>query len=250
MKLKTAIVSYHNTVPFLEAIQHSDLGNQLELFLTPPSQCANLFANGSVDLALVPVGSLQDLTDYKIIADTCIGCNGSVYTVAIFSNTPLHLCKGIYLDADSRTSNDLAQIITNEYMQIDLEVSGFTQFPFQFNDEDAYILIGDKVFEHEHKFSYKFDLGTLWKEYVGLPFAFAVWIVRNNVDLELEYEVCKVLNNLNLNQIEDEKIGPNMTLLTYLNDFISFDFDENKKLALSKYLLLQKKLKVGSEVEF
>jgi chorismate dehydratase len=244
MKVKTAIVSYHNTLPFLYAIQNSVLKDKLELVLTPPSQCAALYHEGKVDLALVPIGALHELQDYNLLSNTCIGSDGEVFTVAIFSNKPIENCSFLYLDSDSRTSNDLAKILLSQHFKLNLEIKGKLKFPLELEANGAYILIGDKVFEYESSFRYKYDLGKLWKEFTGLPFAFAVWIARNSVNKDLVSEIVSVLNNMNFDTIENRQIGPNVSLHQYLNDYISFDFSPEKREAMNKFLAYQHELNV------
>ena len=39
----------------------------------------------------------------------------------------------------------------------------------------GYLIIGDKVFDHEEKFRYRYDLADAWREMTGLPFAIACY---------------------------------------------------------------------------
>jgi chorismate dehydratase len=242
MVISTALVSYHNTLPFLHAIRSSAHSEHFDLHIVPPSQCARLYREKKVDLALVPVGALSELTDYSIISDTCIGTEGEVYTVALFSVNPLHKCTHLVSDPDSRTSNDLAQILLNNYLQLQPKPDSFVAHPLVPEEHKAYVLIGDKVFENEHLFKYKYDLGKLWYDFTGLSFAFAVWIVRNNVDPKMKDIITSVINNYAVSDVENKMIGPKMHLHEYLTRYISFNFDDSKKKALQLYLDYQKKL--------
>lgn len=240
MAIATALVSYHNTLPFLFAFQQSEWSDHFELQIVPPSKCAQLYKNEQVDLALVPVGALSELSDYTIISDTCIGALAEVYTVAIFSNKPIHECTHLVLDADSRTSNELAQVLLKNYLNLHPEIKGNVTYPIQPEEYTAYVLIGDKVFEYEHQFAYKYDMSKLWNQFTGLPFAFAVWIIRNTVDLESRKMAEKVINSYSLDNIKNTMIGSNMSLHDYLTKFISFSFDQDKRTALNHFLKLQK----------
>lgn len=51
--------------------------------------------------------------------------------------------------------------------------------------DDAFLLIGDKVFDHEGLFAYTYDLAEEWKTLTGLPFAFALWVARKGTSYEL-----------------------------------------------------------------
>ena len=50
--------------------------------------------------------------------------------------------------------------------------------------KSGYILIGDKVFDHEARFRYLYDLSDEWRAMTGLPFAFAAWVARGEVPQE------------------------------------------------------------------
>lgn len=50
--------------------------------------------------------------------------------------------------------------------------------------KSGYILIGDKVFDHEARFRYLYDLADEWRAMTGLPFAFAAWVARGEVPQE------------------------------------------------------------------
>ena len=50
--------------------------------------------------------------------------------------------------------------------------------------KSGYILIGDKVFDHEVRFRYLYDLADEWRAMTGLPFAFAAWVARGEVPQE------------------------------------------------------------------
>ena len=102
-KLNIACVEYYNTLPFLLGLSHHlDTSVEYDLYLAPPSQCTHLYRSGQADIALVPVGGLDTLpNDYRILDQTCIGCNGAVDTVAILSQVPITQVTDLYLDPHS-----------------------------------------------------------------------------------------------------------------------------------------------------
>ncbi len=50
---RIAAVSYLNTIPFIYGIEHAN-NLRAELLLTPPALCAENFAAGKADIALLP----------------------------------------------------------------------------------------------------------------------------------------------------------------------------------------------------
>ena len=91
------------------------ISDTFEIIKANPANCARLFEEGKADIALVPVGALPDLKRHRIITDYCIGCDGTVRTVVIFSNEKLSEIKKLYLDPDSRTSVKLGRLLLAEY---------------------------------------------------------------------------------------------------------------------------------------
>ena len=79
------MVNYLNSKPFEFGLTNNDFSNIFDIQVATPAQCAEAYTNGSADIALIPVGALQGLSNYKIISDYCIGCDGEVRTVCIFS---------------------------------------------------------------------------------------------------------------------------------------------------------------------
>lgn len=179
---RIAAVSYLNTVPFIYGIEHAE-NLRAGLLLSPPSGCAAAFNNHSADIALLPVGALLSIPDAKIITDYCIGASGPVRTVVLVSNCALHDIRRIWLDSHSITSALLTRILAANHWKITPEFSQLTDYAQVDASEagDAFLLIGDKVFDYEGRFSKSWDLAVEWRAMTGLPFVFAVWVARATV---------------------------------------------------------------------
>lgn len=184
--LRIALVGYLNTLPFEYGLKKLSRTDQIQLILDTPAACAQLFAGGLADLALVPVGALSSLPPHDIVLDYCIGCRGPVRTVALFSNDTPDQWHTVRLDTHSRTSRLLAQIIVKDHLNLEIsyEDSRISKMP-PLDPGEAALMIGDKVFEWEDKYAYKLDLGAAWQEMTGMPFVFAVWIKRKGLSLDL-----------------------------------------------------------------
>ncbi|MGY8989787.1 MAG: MqnA/MqnD/SBP family protein, partial [Flavobacteriales bacterium] len=85
VKYKVSAVSYLNTIPFIYGVNNSKISNQIELLLDFPSECARKLSENEVDIALVPVVILNKNPKFKIVSDFCIGANGKVDTVCLYS---------------------------------------------------------------------------------------------------------------------------------------------------------------------
>ena len=89
-KIRVSAVSYLNSIPFVYGLEKSSVQSQIELSLDIPSECANKLLDNQVDLALVPVAIIPQLKFSEIISPYCIGANGPVETVCLFSQVSLN----------------------------------------------------------------------------------------------------------------------------------------------------------------
>lgn len=237
MKTKAAIVSYHNTYPFLLGLEGGPIMDSVDLIKVPPSQCTSLFATGKTDIALVPVGGLEHLTDYEVFTDYCIGADGPVYSVTLLGNSDMDKWTTVYLDTDSQTSVKLAKFLLKEKNIKVKYIQGLPDLNYLSRDAGV-LMIGDKVFENESAFLYKYDLAEMWKEMYGLPFVFAVWVKRKHVDPVLceEFNQALGFGVANLSTLHNKMLSGKLDLITYLDQHISFEFDHRKKMALEMFL--------------
>ncbi len=237
------LVSYLNTVPFLNGLETEEGTKQFRLLKRMPADCATAFIAGEVDVALLPVGTLPLLPSHKIISNYCIGCDGAVRTVVIMAQCPIAKIKKIYLDMDSRSSSLLAKVIVNKFKGLKIEfVNGMPTFPLGINKNEGVLMIGDKVFEYENSFDYKLDLGQAWKEHTDLPFTFAVWVASDKVDDKTSNNLNKLLAK-GIASIDDHHFGivNGIDLDDYFKNNISYHFNEDKKKALNLFLDLANK---------
>ena len=131
--------------------------------------------------------AVPSLADAEIVTEYCIGAAGPVRTVVLLSGEPIETVRRVFLDAHSLTSVQLAGYLLAKHWKVSPEY--YTMEDYAQLDHalpgDAFLLIGDKVFDYEGRFAYSYDLAAEWKKATRLPFAFAVWIARKGVDPDL-----------------------------------------------------------------
>ena len=240
--IKISAVSYLNTIPFIHGLKQSGLINSIDLMLDYPSICADKLINRDVDLALVPVAIIPELKEAHIISDYCIGSNGAVDTVCLYSDVPITEINSIALDYQSRTSVALLKILLNEYWQLNPELK-IADIGFEKNikDNNAALVIGDRAFKLNSKHKYIYDLSSIWKEMTGLPFVFAAWVTNEKLPQDFIVDFNKALKN-GLSDIDAalNKKWNNYTLCEkpndYLNNQISYVLDAEKKKGMELFL--------------
>jgi chorismate dehydratase len=87
-KIRVGIVNYLNTKPLLYGLTKPPINEQIELIGDYPSRLADMLINDEIDVGLIPVAVLPQLPSYHIISDYCIGAEGEIASVALFSEVP------------------------------------------------------------------------------------------------------------------------------------------------------------------
>ena len=232
--LKISAVSYLNTVPFIYGLKQSELIQSIDLQLDYPSICADKLISGEVDLALVPVAVIPKLKEAHIISDYCIGANGAVDTVCLYSDVPIEEIESIVLDYQSRTSVALLKILLKEYWQLNPELNkADVGFEDNINGKHAALVIGDRAFIY--------DLSAIWKVMTGLPFVFATWVANKKLphnfieafNKSLEKGLSDIDSALDL---ESDNYPSCTNLKDYLNNKISYNLDDEKKIGMELFL--------------
>lgn len=239
-KIRVGAVSYLNTKPLLYGIKNHPIFNEIELVEDYPSRIAQALIDGQIDVGLIPVAAITKLPMWHIVGDYCIGCNGEVASVCIFSETPIENVKNVLLDYQSRTSVNLARILLREYWKKDvvfINAAG-EDFRKDIRGNTAGVVIGDRALEQRHSSKYIYDLGEAWKQHTGLPFVFAAWISNKKLPAEFVSRFNEA-NGEGFNHVEEivSSIAyPCYDLKKYFTQNIDYKLDENKKEALRLFL--------------
>jgi chorismate dehydratase len=240
-KIKVAAVSYLNTKPMLYGIERSEIRKDIELVADYPAQVAKALQEGTIDMALLPVAAIPDVSGARIVSDYGIAADGHVASVCIFSQVPMEEIKSVYLDYQSRTSVRLAQLLLEKHWKKDVE---YKQAPENYidyiNGTHAGVIIGDRALKQLNNFEYIYDLAAGWKDFTGLPFVFAAWVANK----ELPEAFVKSFNEANALGLQhiDEIVAANpfpyYDLKKYYTEDIHYYLDEQKKKGLNKFLEL------------
>jgi chorismate dehydratase len=235
VKYKVSAVSYLNTIPFIYGLKNSPIFDQIELSLDFPALCADKLINGDVAVALVPVVVIPKLLDPQIISDYCIGANGGVGTVCLYSDVPITEIESIALDYQSRTSVKLLKILLKEYWELNPELKN-TEVGFEdsIKGKNAALVIGDRAFALNTKHKFIYDLSAIWKEMTGLPFVFASWVTNTKLPqgfiTTFNKAIEKGLSDIDKALILESANYPNCkNPKDYLNNKISYHLDSEKK---------------------
>lgn len=211
----------------------------MELVQDYPAEIARMLVAGTIDMGLVPVTVLQNLPEYYVETNYCIGCDGAVASVCLFSEVPLDEVKEVLLDYQSRTSVELARILLREYWHINpILTDTKSDFRSFIKGTTAGVVIGDRALEQRKISPYIYDLGEAWKKHMGLPFVFAAWISNKKLNAEF-IEAFNEANREGLDNIDTvvtQNPGEIFDLRKYYTQYISYRLDAEKRKALKLFL--------------
>ena len=182
--IRIGAVTYLNTKPLIHRL--AELAPDAKHVLDLPSSLAEMLEVGELDVALIPVIEYFRSGSYKIVPNIAIGSNGPVLSVTLFSRVPWPRIRRVALDVGSRTSAglDAGAACANAMAWIQKSCRCRWMPQAEDVDADAVLLIGDRAMRAcLPGFTHAFDLGQEWHDWVGLPFVYAVWAVREGVDL-------------------------------------------------------------------
>ncbi|MCX8027705.1 MAG: menaquinone biosynthesis protein [Thermodesulfovibrionales bacterium] len=182
MMLKIGRIPYANLFPIFYNLNHIHQIQDYQYVDGVPTHLNNLLKEGSIDLS--PSSSIEYIKNkdiYDYIDGHSVSSFGQIGSIFLFSNEPIQNLneKIIKVTSHSATSICLLEIITNEFYNV---------FPKLVSDDKPYydkdhpfLLIGDEALIHfktDKTHNYIYDLGEIWYDFTGLPFVFALWIVR------------------------------------------------------------------------
>jgi len=239
-KIKVAAVNYLNTKPLLYGIKNHRVMNDIELYEAYPAMVAQMLLEGSADVGLIPVAVIPELAESHIITDYCIGCNGAVASVCIFSEVPMENITRVYLDYQSRTSVMLAKILLKEYWKSNAELIHATEESFIHNIKDttAALIVGDRALIQRQRSPYIYDLGEAWKSHTGLPFVFAAWVSNKR----LNNYFTNAFNEANgtglqcINEVAALNKFNDFDLKRYYTKYIHYELNDEKRSGMDLFI--------------
>ena len=166
-----------------------------------PRDTAALVSAGLIQATIMPTASYFNMEGQVFpLGNLGIATTGPAKSVLLFSTRDiqdLENCQ-ISITKQTATSSALMDVLLRKAFGIK---------DFSYTDGDiydrpiAYLSIGDEALYLKKRIrsfpEYRtYDLGQLWHEWTGLPFVFAIWVIRGDVD---ENEGINLLSQLRRN---------------------------------------------------
>jgi len=210
-----------------------------------PSALCQRLAKGQLDVALVSSFEFLRNPIYRIVDDVSISSDGPVYSVVVAHRGEFSNIEEIELDPASETAVNLLRCLLAELgltARLTEAVPGSARLP------RARLIIGDQAitFRQNHAGEFQFwDLGEHWKKLTGLPFVYALWLIRPEVpDAKSIAQRLRRLRDENLADVAgvvadavagvaDSKLAITPEFLDrYYHEYLRFGFGTREKQAL------------------
>lgn len=239
-KIRVGIVNYLNTKPLIYGLEREPFRQKIELTGAYPAKLARMLAEGQVDVGLIPVAAIPQLPEYHIVGNYCIGTEGEIASVCLFSEVPMESIERVYLDYQSRSSVALLKWLMRESWGIHPEIiqAEDESYRDKIKGTTAGLVIGDRALEQRKISTFIFDLGSEWRAITGLPFVFAAWVSLKPLpeDFIQEFDAANSLGLSHIDDIVQNIHYPTYDLRKYYNLHLSYELDERKRAGMQKFL--------------
>jgi chorismate dehydratase len=202
-------ISYINASPVYYGLDHGLLPHWLKMVADVPSALNQQIKTGQIKVSPVSAAFYaMNHKDLLLLPDLSISCRGRVLSVILASNHAIEDLEGkkvIFSRESVSAASFMKMIFHQRKITPVFEIGDVNDFEAVSKSADAVLVIGDAALKHpwSHAFENCIDLGQLGYEMTGLPFVFAVWVVRRSFANE-QPEVVKQIHKLLL---ESKKTG-------------------------------------------
>ncbi len=229
--IRVGCVNFINAYPLTKNLKG------FELIYDIPSKLADMLHDGVLDIALVSsIEYAKRFKDYTIIKDLCIGSDKKVCSITLFSNLKIGNIKTVGYDRSTRSSITLLKIIMKEMNKVVKYEEEGNNLEKLLRIYDSVLLIGDNALKNrDYPSKYKYDLGELWNRITGLPFVYALWVCKKDLEVDPNHfkdQYLKNIDNISTLLNNDEKTSFN---INYLENIIKYDLTSERLKGLNLF---------------
>jgi predicted solute-binding protein len=150
-----------------------------------PAALCDRLSGGDLDVALVSSFEFLREPSYRIVDGVSIASVGPVYSVVVAHSGDFADVREIELDPASRTSVKLLRCVFGERRLSPTISARTSEQGGQIPESRGRLLIGDQAIRFRSEFGARYnylDLGQEWSRITALPFVYALWLVRPEVE--------------------------------------------------------------------
>ena len=185
-------IGYVNCYPVYGAMDRGVVAPPATLVTGTPNELNDRLADGRLDVSVISaVAYAQHPDRFELLPDLAISSDGPVRSVLLFARKPVEQLDGgrVLVSTASRTSVHLLEELARSRWHVRLALTPAPTEPGDLarlaaTEHDAVLVIGDGALLLRAAGAYPvvLDLGAEWKRWTSLPFVFAVWAARRDVD--------------------------------------------------------------------
>ena len=242
-RFRIAASTYLNSAPLIWSFLHGSKRGTVDFIDEVPARCAQLLSQNEVDAALIPVIEYQRIPGGALVPDVCVGSQSEVLSVVLVSkNTQLEDIRTVALDESSRTSATLVKVIFREFLEREAEwTTRSPNLDEMLDRNDAALIIGDPGMTFPRTGLKVWDMASLWRNYTGLGFVFAMWMVGNE-EIDVDFAGARDEGLTRIDEIiSNYRARIPMDLKKYLTENIVYRIDESMQRGLQLYFELAHK---------
>lgn len=185
--LKIGRIDYANCTPLFLQLEAQLSPTSTEIVHGVPATLNQRLSLGEIDICISSsIEFLRHADEYAILPEHCIGSDGPVKSVLLFTTRPVQELAGqqLLVTSESATSVILLQILLKQHWGLaDCSVVA-TSLPIHeaLQQAPGILLIGDRALRAatDLEARYCYDLGQEWKLLTGLPFVYALWLINRS----------------------------------------------------------------------
>jgi chorismate dehydratase len=196
-KLKVGRIPYANLLPIYYYLDNQCGHEERSFTKGVPSKLNRMLREGELDIS--PSSSIEYLKNknkYRILPWLSVSSSGPIKSILLFSTLPIEDLGGktISVTSDSETSAAMLKIILKEVyaLKCRFQKTDLHSVKNILSSSSAVLHIGDTAMLEAKKAASRihpsplhiYDLGEIWNRHTGLPFVYALWVVRKKVLLE------------------------------------------------------------------
>jgi len=192
-KLNVGRIPYANLFPIFHYLERNGNREKFRFVKGAPSKLNKMIRHGKLDISpSSSVEYLKNKSQYRILPYLSISSSGPINSIFLFSKSPIEDLGGsnIAVTSESDTSTALLKVILKEFLALDctFEPTGIKNVNELLSTYSAALHIGDTAMTEGRKLRNGmsgsipglniYDLGELWHKHTGLPFVYALWLIR------------------------------------------------------------------------
>jgi len=187
-RLVVGEIRYANCTPIYMKLKERMQPGMYTFVTGEPALLNAMLADGQVDVSSSSsIEYARHTDDYIVVPDVSISSTGDVGSILLFSKRPIEKLGGrlVSVSSASATSTVMLKVLMRHAYGVDAlyeprapELSGML------DGAEAALVIGDEALKERIALKDAnlrvYDLGGIWREKFGLPFVYALWMMRRD----------------------------------------------------------------------